>query len=406
MKTPYFSCSFCGNLIPSTHLIKGFFMGRFILVFAVGLASIQLAAGQTVTTDPVGFVQPFNGSPNQINLLANSDTLVSSPFTRPPAFTGAISSIAGNVITVVGSPGWTTSPQQFVYAQGTQPNHYYVLIGAIASSPSKEGHIYNVTANGSNTLTVDTTNDNLTGIPVNTQVILIPHQTLGTVFRVGDPPAGDANVSYTPTTNTHQFKTQVLIPDRTTTGINLASSATYYYINSGANVGWRLFGDAVTTDHGDDVLVPNSYFTVRNQNGAPGLTLTTVGSVLTKKLALPLATSASGKQDNAVTMVRPVSVSLNNSGLNPADGSFVATTNTHNFQDQLFLYDNTQASTNKSASATYYYINSGGNVGWRLFGDSVTNDHGGDLIQAGSAITIRKAQGTGSPVYWTNAPTY
>jgi uncharacterized protein (TIGR02597 family) len=377
-------------------------MGRFILVFVIGLASIHLAAGQTtVTTDPVGFVQPFNGSPNQINLLANSDTLVSVPFTRPPAFTGAISSIASNMITVVGSPGWTTSPQQFVYAQGTQPNHYYALIGPSSSADPKEGHVYNVTANGSNTLTVDTTNDNLTGIPANTQVILIPHLTLNTVF-----PAGDANVSYTPTTNTHQFKTQVLIPDRTTTGINLASSATYYYINIGGNVGWRLFGDSVNTDHGDDVLVPNSYFTVRNQNSAPGLTLTTIGSVLTKKLAIPLATSASGKQDNAVTMVRPISVSLNNSGLGPADGSFVATTNTHNFQDQLFLYDNSTAVTNRSASATYYYINSGGNVGWRLFGDAVTTDHGNDLIQAASAMTIRKAQGTGSPVYWTNAPTY
>jgi hypothetical protein len=34
-------------------------------------------------------------------------------------------------------------------------------------------------------------------------------------------------------------------------------------------------------------------------------------------------------------------------------------------------------------------------------------DHGADLIAAGSALIIRKAaNGTGLPVYWTNAPTY
>jgi uncharacterized protein (TIGR02597 family) len=409
MKTPYFSCSFAPNLISSPHLVKGFFMGRFLFTVVVGLASIQLAAGQTpVTTDPVGFVQPFNASPNQINLLANSDTLVSTPFTRPPAFTGAISSIAGNVITVVGSPGWTTSPQQFVYAQGTQSNHYYVLIGPSSSADPKEGHTYNVTANGSNTLTVDTSSDDLGGIPANTQIVVIPHQTLGTVF-----PATDSNVSYTPTTATRSFKTEILIPNFSPTGINPSASAIYFYSNNvngtTNNVGWRVVGDN-TTPHDDDVLIPYGYFTVRNQNGAPGLTLTTIGSVLTKKFATPELTSATQGIDNSFAMIRPIGVPLSSTGLNPADNSFVATTATRSFKDELLVFDNTAASINKSASAIYFYSNNvngtTNNVGWRLVGDNTT-PHDGDVIAPGSAFIIRKAaNGTGGTVFWTNAPTY
>jgi uncharacterized protein (TIGR02597 family) len=165
-----------------------------------------------------------------------------------------------------------------------------------------------------------------------------------------------------------------------------------------------------TAPHDDDVLLPYGYFTVRNQNGAPGLTLTTVGSVLTKKFATPEVTSATQAVDNSFTMVRPVGVTLNNTGLNPADGSFVATTATRNFQDELFVFDNTVAAFNKSASAAYFYSNNvngtTNNVGWRLVGNN-TADRGNDVIAAGSAIIIRKAaNGTGGTVFWTNAPTY
>jgi len=66
---------------------------------------------------------------------------------------------------------------------------------------------------------------------------------------------------------------------------------------------------------------------------------------------------------------------------------------------------------NKSPSAIYIYGNNlngdtNNGIGWRIVGDNMT-DHGGDLIPSGSALIIRKAaNGTGLPVYWTNAPTY
>ena len=357
-------------------------------------------AQTTATSDPVGFTKT--------SCLSNSDTFVSLPFTRPAEFVGAISSVSGSVITVSGSPNWTTAPKQFVYAAGTQPKHYYALIGAGGSSNPKEGHYYPITDNGANTLTVTTTvANNLTGITANTQVLVIPFWTPATVF-----PASDANISFTPTTSVPTYKTEILVPNTSVSGINLPYLPAYYF--DGATSKWRVVGD-VALDRGDDILLPENYFVVRNANSAPTLPLTSIGSVLTKKFTVGLVTSATQAQDNAVTMIRPVDVTLNTTGLSPADGSFVATQTPQNIanakrpalMDQLLLFDNTQVAMNKTPSAVYYYISAVGKAnGWKLSGDGMT-DHGSDVIPAGSAIVIRKARtATAQTVFWTNAPTY
>jgi uncharacterized protein (TIGR02597 family) len=126
---------------------------------------------------------------------------------------------------------------------------------------------------------------------------------------------------------------------------------------------------------------------------------------------VPELTNAASARDNSVSMLRPVGVPLTATGLNPTDGSFVPTTSTRAFQDQLFAFDNIIVALNKSPSAVYFYGNNvngdtGNGVGWRIFGDNAT-DHGNDLVPAGSALIIRKAgNGAGTPIYWTNAPTY
>ena len=80
----------------------------------------------SAATDPVGFTTA--------NLLANSDSLISIPFTRPAAFAGAISSISGSTITVSSSANFTAN--QFVYVQGTQSNTYYAIIGPLMTTVS------------------------------------------------------------------------------------------------------------------------------------------------------------------------------------------------------------------------------------------------------------------------------
>ena len=374
----------------------------FLLSLAV-VSSLLLgnsANAQSVVTDPVGFTT--------VSCLGNSDTFVSIPFTRPSEYVGAIASVAGSTITVSGTP---FVANQFVYVPVTQTKHYYALIGPGTTNP-KQGHIYFISGNGTGTLTVDTTSDNLTGIVANTQVLVIPYWTPATLF-----PATDANVSFTPTTSSATYKTQLLIPNYAASGINLPYSPVYFFSNNvdgtSGNIGWRVVGNN-TTDRGDDPLLPDGYMVVRHQNGAPSLPLVSVGAVLTKKVAVPLATSASQKQDNAVSMIRPVDVAIQDTGLSPTDGSFVATppvltikNRNPPMKDQLLLFDNTQVGFNKAPSAIYYY-SSGPlrSAGWKLFGDGLAN-HGDDLIPAGSALVVRKAvTASGQTAFWTNSPTY
>ena len=366
------------------------------LLGALALRGSLLA--QSMTTDPVGFTTT--------SLPANSDTLINPPFTRPSEYVGAITSAAGSTISVSGSP-WTMN--QFVYVAGVQTKHYYALIGPASGANPKEGHIYAVVSNTTNSLVVDTSQDNLIGIPANSQLLVIPNWTPATIF-----PASDANVSFTPTTSTASYKTQVLIPNYSAAGTNQGYATTYFFSNNvdGTvnNVGWRVVGDNLTS-HDDDPLVPDGYFAVRNQNGAPALTLTALGGVLTKKLAVALNTQSSGQQqDNSVSMVRPIDVTLNNTGLTPNDGSFVGTnassiTNveTAKIRDQLLVFTNSNVGLNKPPTAIYYYAIPGG---WRTTKDPLY-DHGSDVIPAGSALIVRKAPTkNGQSVYWTNSPTY
>ena len=346
-------------------------------LLALGCAAVFTTStyAQSVMTDPVGFTTA--------SLLGESDSAIALPFVRPAEFVGGISAASGNTITVSGS-AWTAN--QFVYNGGTQRNRYYALVGPAGSANPKEGHTYPITANGTNTLTVDLGPDNLNGIPANAQVSVIPNWTLATVF-----PASDQNVSFTPTASTAAYKTQIRVPDASAAGTNLPY-ATYYFSNNA----WRLVGDAAT-DRGDDPLMPDSYFVVRNLNGAPTLPLVTLGGVLLKKLSVPLITRTTGPQDNPVGVVRPLDVSLNATGLNPADGSFVA-------GDELHLFNNTTVGYDKPARV-YVQNTSAANGKWRLVSplNDPLNDRGNEVIPAGTGFLIRKAQSDGLADFWTNS---
>jgi uncharacterized protein (TIGR02597 family) len=381
-------------------------MRKIIYCFLLLAANAVLArprSAQSITTDPVGFTTT--------TLLANSDTMISIPFTRPPEFTGVVESIAGNVIRVAGTTGWATN--QFVYAVGTQPKTYFVLIGAGSAANPKEGHSYFITANGSNTLIVDTSTDPLDGIAPDTRVIVIPYWTPAALF-----PPGDANISFTPTVSTSSYKTQILVPNNSVAGTNLPVTKYFFSNNVDGtpnNVGWRVVGSS-QTDRGDDPLPLNGYLVVRNLNGSPTLSVKGIGVVLTKKLATPLRTLPGEFQDNAVSMTRPIDVTVDQTGLSPSDGSFVVTPPPSedpeeklSLTDQLLLFDNSVAGFDKSPSAIYYYGQGSGRQrpGWKLLGDTVGGYRGGDVIPAGSAMVLRKANtADGAAVFWTNPPTY
>ena len=422
-------------------------------VFTLLLVSAAQGFAQTtVATDPVGYTS--------LPLLANSDSLISIPFTRPIAFAGAIGSISSNTITLASSPGWTVN--QFVYVAGTQSNTYYAIIGPniapisgtvsltngttavtatsglssmvpgdellvnglaynVASVTSdtaavlsraytgstgsglaatydhspKEGSYYTVTASGTNTLTVNLNGDSLSTVAAGTSVSLIPYWTLSTAF-----PASDAGTSYIASTSTGigGRATQIFLPDLTDAGINLAPTSAYYYYNNF----WHLVGGNITVSHNDTILLPSSYFIVRNFTTPT--TFTPIGGVYMNRLSVALDTQGSSQQDNEVAVNRPTAFMLNDLDL-ITSGAFVASTSSGigGRADQLFVYDNTVSGINKAPSATYYYRAGA----WRLVGGNITTDYGSTTIPCGTGFTIRKARNnTGSTAFWQNTRNY
>jgi uncharacterized protein (TIGR02597 family) len=349
-----------------------------VLGLTFALCGVPVSVASTATTDPVGY--------NNIALLANSDTYVSIPFHRTAAFVGQVASVSGNVITVAGTPGWNAS--QFVYASGSQANTYYAFI----RSGSKEGNYYTVTANSANTLTLDLAGDTLSGLAANDSLSVIPYWTLGTLF-----PASDAGTSFTASPSVASIRTSILTPDLQTAGINLAATKIYFFYNSA----WRQSGQSLAVSKNDDILIPDTYFIVRN--GATAGTFTHTGSVVMKKTVVPLLTQASGKQDNAIALTRPVPVSLNDSGL-ISSSAFTPSSSPALRKDELLVFDNTVVAKNKAASAIYYYYNNG----WRKVGQSASADFGATIVFGpDTGVQIRKAaSGTGQASNWTHTPAY
>jgi uncharacterized protein (TIGR02597 family) len=77
--------------------------------------------------------------------------------------------------------------------------------------------------------------------------------------------------AFTPSSSPLALQDQLLLVSNSTVGINKSASATYFYYVGTSGTGWRLFGDALTTDHGNDVIPAGQGFTIRKvatNNGA------------------------------------------------------------------------------------------------------------------------------------------
>ena len=264
-----------------------------------------------------------------------------------------------------------------------------------ASTNPNEGRIYTILASDSNSITLNLNGDTIASVGAGTQIQIIPYWTLGTLF-----PATAAGTAFTSSTSTKlaYLQTQVLIPDYTAAGINLA--APYFYYFSSANNRWQQYG--VTGNANDVILQPNGYVIVRNPASTPASTVTIQGNVPMTRTAVVLNNLTTGPQDNFAGIARPVDVTLNNLGL-ISSGVFQSSTSSKlaYIQDELLVFDNTTPVIFKAAGKFYYYMNGV----WRLYGDSA--DHGSDVIPAGTGFLIRKAKSnTGVTQFWQHTPTY
>ena len=370
MISPYINFPNPMNKLPFSLLVLG---------ALAGFAQAQ------VTTAPVGF--------NSVTCKAGSDTFVSVPFSQQ-VYQGVISTaVAGGVsgqgvLTVQGTPSWTTS--QYT-------NLYYVRM----ITGSKAGHFYTILNNDSGTLTIDLAGETVTGFSNTDSLKICAYWTLGTLL-----PAATQTTAVPSTGNLgFQRRTEILFPDLVTANTNLSPNRVFFVVNT---TEWReatnSFANADNT-----IILPDTYFIVRHGNAAitTDTTFTAGGSVdtLTDNSTLaPLTTyipyNASNAQDIAVTTGRPVAMTLASLNL-VASGAFTPSTGNLGFQrqDELYVFDNTQSGTNKSAAHIYFYVSTPGE--WREATNSFVNADN-STIPAGTGFIIRKhANASTGSVPWT-----
>ena len=358
---------------------------RPLLCFGLLLfGSICWSPAQEVVSGIFGF--------NKLDLLGASDTFVSMPFARLADTSTLVSSTSSsNIIQVQGAPGWTVD--KFVFVSGVQSNTYYVRI----ESGALEGRYFNITSNTTNTLTLNLNGGSLTGLGNNDQISVVPHWTLGSVFGSD----GNGIIPSTGTTIPAR-KTEVYVPNFTISGINISAGGYYLFASGGSNTWRKTTGPA--TNANDDIIRPNSYFFIRHKGVTTNTTFVSLGDVLLTKAVIPLVVNASSKQDNFISMPRPLELSLNDSGL-IASGAFVPSTGTTipTRKDELYIFDNSLTNIQKAAGNPYYYLSTDST--WRKVGGGTTNYAASNIFQPGAGYFIRKAAAAVTPV-WTNSPTY
>jgi len=340
--------------------------------------SVAADPAPVLTTHPVGFAN--------VPVPANSDGVVAPCFARPTVYSGTIGGLSGAIIAASGSPAWVDNC--WVRSAPSQPDTYYVQF----KSGSATGRCYTVVGNAAGTVTIDW-NGESPAAAVADSFVIIPYWTIGTLY-----PATEAGTAFTASSSESARGTEILFPGQGTVGINSPVSASYYFLGGA----WRKDGDSPTASFDDTVVAPGIYIIQRNKGTATAVSV--YGRVPNGVISTVLsAQGGTAKQDNAVSLFFPGTVTLNDSNLR-GSGAFSASASPLLHSDELYVFDNTAVGVKKAAASVYYYYNNA----WRKVGAPVTSDFGSTAVFfPGAGVIVRKS-GTGSSAaitYWTYTAT-
>lgn len=310
-------------------------------------------------------------------LVANSDTIISVPFASESDYSGAVASVSinGNAVTITpsGTPGWTADAYN---------TYYYIRF----TSGAKAGMWYQVTDTATDSLVIDTTGDDLSGVLATDSFKIFKFWTLSTLF-----PDGELNgITASTGTSIALRKSEVMLYDETA---NSAPTLRCFYLSTASE--WR--NSASTAVNCDNVILyPESHVVIR-QKAAAG-TFTSTGIVETSQLTIPLNSSTLADLDIRVSNGRPIATTVANLGL-IANGAFTPSTSktVAGRKDILFIYDNSTAAYNKAPSKGVYYYNGV----WYDYtnGNAVADNY---VINPGEGFTIRRKKvAAANTKFWT-----
>ena len=342
-----------------------------IIVLALGVFSAE-AQTTTINTIPEG-VTTFS-------LTHGTTTYMSLPLEADPIYSGATSAVTSNSISVADSPApWTAGS----LATAAQPYFVKFLTGP------QTGRIILVTANTTNTLTLDTTDHTTQTTPlvgntpssfdvvVGNTFEVFPGETLATLFGTGtsqdplDYLVGGANVS----------SADLLAIFSTAT----APALSYFFDTSKGF--WRLY--PATTSANNTIIYPHSSFAITRRTNNGDTTYPAMGKVT----EVPLLIKTLSLSTLYTSTLYPVDISLGNLNLgsNWNKGSSITVA------DNLAVWN---GSANPGHFDTYYQLT---DLTWRKYPDKTTNVST-FVIPAGSTVTITKRSSVTGPQSFLNPP--
>ena len=329
----------------------------FLAAFAACPLAVQASSNASVTTVPVGFFSfsfPATGS-------TATTTYLSLPLDSRPTYSGAVSAVTSNSISVGDSPApWKAG------ALATAATPYFVKF----LSGAESGRVIKVTANTTDSLTLDTTDNSSQTVALTTSNFSVETGDTFEVF-VGDTLGSvfGAHTSASPLilkgASTPSFSDSIAIYSTALTRWQT------YYFNSKLNY-WTLSGG--TTNANNTVLYPYGALTItrRAKDAATALVLTgrvAEVAMLTKTTGSDVNTYSSTKYPSNITL------SQLKFGANWTKSASPYTA------DTVAVWDAAMTQFN-----TYYQLP---DSTWREYGDPST-DTSSLVVPAGTVLSILK----------------
>jgi len=323
------------------------------------LAGVALATGMIPASAESASVATIPAGMIKYPILHGTSTYLSLPLTSNQTFSGTVSSVTANTISV------GDAPAPFTSSLATASAPYFVKF----LSGNETGRVVLITSNTSSVLTLDTT-DHATGspVPLNTASFdvqvgdnfeIFPGDTLASIFGAG--------TSQSPLVLSGS--NNIASADTVSLFTSLTAPAVAYYFNT-TNGYWMQYG--VTGNANNTIIYPYSAFAVTRQSTNPDTALVLGGRVTSVAAQTKVASDATiFTSTHFATDVTLSQLQFSNW----TTGTNVATA------DTLGVWNATEGRFD-----TYYQKP---DSTWRKYPDAVT-DQSGFTITAGTVVAITK----------------
>ena len=347
---------------------------------ACGLLLASASAQTTATTDPVGAMT--------FDLTPNADNPIALPLRQPEEADLEIQNV-----TNIGGDEYLVAFSDFSASVDQYSQLFYLRFVSGAAN----GMYFTIISNDENEVTLDGIGVDLSVVEAGDRAKIVKYWTLEELFP---PNLQGPNGPLVPSSGNLSFQrgSIVLLPDISGSGINLAPASSFF-VKSQEQGGWTEQASGFPSAN-KQVLLPDTFFFIRQPDDAGARTLTVAGNVFTETQSVFLYSRTSGKQDNFVAYINPVDTTL--SGLNLGD-SFADSTGNLSFQrgDVLYLYPDV-LSINPALARSFFRVNGE----WRQQASGFPSS-GNEIIPAGTPIVIRKAETTdGRTSVWSYSPNF